>query len=376
MTMTRKSKFVSIVLAMMAPIETASRRIVGGIPAKVEDYPYFVQMSKNYYSCGGALIAPDLVLTSARCGDYTGEVVKIGAHNVFTLAGGADLRTCVQWEQHPGYIGIGVADDSMDDFLDYDFALCKLDVPIYIDEDNGILVLNEDPSIPEAGDTVTTMGFGRLQYQGSPPKILNEVSMPVVSTNKCEALTGWEIRDMKFCAGNDSPQANSCNNDWGGPVVLIGDDGTHLHVGLNSYGDKCGVHGDPDVKARTSSGIEWIKETACDMDSVFCEDTLPTAYPTQYLDTEDPTLEPTWYETETDAPTIAPTKKKTVKKGPHEKAKKSSTKKTVKVKKSTTKKSVKVKKSTTKKTVKSKKSTTTKKKNPTNKKKSKKARRR
>jgi secreted trypsin-like serine protease len=300
-------------------------------------------MSKNYYGCGGALIAPDLVLTSARCGDYTGEVVKISAHNVENLNGKADLRTCVQWEQHPGYVGIGVADDSMDDFLDYDFALCKLDVPIYIDEDNGILVLNEDPSIPKAGDTVTTMGFGRLQYQGSPPKILNEVSMPVVSNNKCSALTGWEIRDMKFCAGNDNPQANSCNNDWGGPVVLIGDDGTHLHVGLNSYGDKCGVHGDPDIKARTSSGIEWIKETACDLDSVFCEDTLPTSEPTLYLETEEPTFEPTYYETETDAPTIAPTiaptKKKTVKKGPHDKGKKPTPKKSVKSENSKSKKS-------------------------------------
>jgi secreted trypsin-like serine protease len=44
-----------------------AKRIVGGVNAMAGRFPYFVHLFSEEGSCSGSLIAPDAVLTAARC---------------------------------------------------------------------------------------------------------------------------------------------------------------------------------------------------------------------------------------------------------------------------------------------------------------------
>lgn len=235
-----------------------TEKIVGGKPAKPGDYPYFVGMG----GCGGALVAPDVVLTARHCGSYKGRVIIIGAYERGgSLAGGAQKRTCKEWVKDPS--------DS-NSVLASDFALCKLDKPVEIDESKIRLELNAAISVPEEGDDLKVVGLGRTSSGGSTPDTLRHVEVPYVTNQKCNEknLYNGQISEKMLCAGFLEGGKDSCQGDSGGPIVkrTVNGDGiaVHTHVGVVSWGSGCAQPNKPGVYARTSERFDWIKKTMCD----------------------------------------------------------------------------------------------------------------
>jgi len=253
-------------------------KIIGGDDAAIGDYPYFVVMG----NCGGALIAPDIVLTAAHCKSYVGQQVIVGGYLPSFLVEGSQARFCETWIADPKY-GTG------GNVFNYDFALCKLSEPVFIDS-NVKLELNEFDAVPKAGKDLIIMGLGYLQ-EGGPflSNTLQDVQVSAISNEVCntEEYYGDEeydvdvITDNMLCAGFDEGGIGTCQGDSGGPLVRrkTNKDGTIVdtHVGIVSWAIGCARPNLPTVYARTSKNLRWIKSTMCEMGSIadFCDNYPP-----------------------------------------------------------------------------------------------------
>lgn len=231
--------------------------VYGGERAQVGQYPYFVQ----YRGCGGALIAPDIVLSAAHCMDRTDEQLYIGAYKTESTEYGAQVRTCAQWIAHPDYGG-GTSD----------VALCKLNSPVEIDQSKVKLELNraDVDSFRIIGEDLVAMGFGYLDGEYNTPDFLQRTDL---QGRDC----GYDT-DLIVCAGGHDDvdgKTDVCRGDSGGPLVRIvpKSDGPdiHYHVGAVSSGAYC-PEALTGIYARTSRMVSWIDQAMCQLNSVDCKD--------------------------------------------------------------------------------------------------------
>lgn len=85
-------------------------RIVGGIGAPSDRFPYFVNMyhlpdpndNMAQYACGGVLISKSLVLSVAHCGDLV-QVVQLGRPNLSTLDSNVETFNIKSVTIHPNF---------------------------------------------------------------------------------------------------------------------------------------------------------------------------------------------------------------------------------------------------------------------------------
>ena len=104
---------------------------------------------------------------------------------------------------------------------------------------------------------VAVIGYGMTE-SGRVSDTLRQVTLPVVSTRKCNSSYGGELNPDEVCAGKPY-QKDACGGDSGGPLLLVEQDGTWLgaQVGVVSKGTGCpGDRGG--VYASVAYHAEWI----------------------------------------------------------------------------------------------------------------------
>ena len=189
--------------------------------------------------CGGALIAPRVVLTAAHCvvNKENGATapaamgVALGRRNLNDSAG--EDHQVVDIKIHPYY--------SLDT-LQHDVALLRLA------SNSSYTPAALDPGFQlRAGMKPTVMGWGHEYSGGEGTEDLRAVDVPLQSSDQCVASYAdfdWKHDPWSMlCAGYQEAGYSTCQGDSGGPLMIPDSEGTWRLIGVVSWADRCAIAG-------------------------------------------------------------------------------------------------------------------------------------
>ncbi|WP_439661014.1 serine protease [Lentzea sp. HUAS TT2] len=241
-----RGKRCAVLVAVIALVSgaTSADAIVGGTPARVADTPWVVAITTTdgQLICGGALVAPDKVMTAAHCVTLKGVLGKNQrpAEQLRVVAGRTDLREKSEgveaavagvW-RHPEYVEVTKGDD---------VAILTL----------GRALPYRTIALGEVGDDGVVLGWGRTSETTPPAMSLRKVTVPILSDSECLLKEPDYRPGAMLCAGRGGRDA--CTGDSGGPLVVRG-----RLAGVVSFGRGCARPDEPGVYTRLAHYRETL----------------------------------------------------------------------------------------------------------------------
>lgn len=206
----------------------AAPAIVGGIPADYKRYPWFCSFfegTPNKPRCGGALIAPDVVLTAKHCAIVMSPSMRV-------IVGNTVVRKPVKFAAHPTY----------------DVMMVWLDRPVEIKP------IKLAKRMPKNATPVTLLGRGlktgdttvkhdpaftlaRPYYFENAP-MLKLLQREPAFTKEAGAIESVQrgFRTLNVGATAFQQPRQGCSGDSGGPVIIEKGYGPDELVGIMSSG--------------------------------------------------------------------------------------------------------------------------------------------
>jgi trypsin len=184
-------------------------RIVGGNVIGIEDAPYQISLQlkgSSFHTCGGSIIAPNLILTAAHCTDgSSASRFQIRAGSEKYSSGGVQVNV-EKIFQH----------EKFDYFtIDFDYSILKLESSLeFSDKIKPVKLAGKDQKIPD-GTNCTVTGWGNTQSSQESREILRAAFVPKFSHEKCnEAYKSYGgITDRMICAGFPSGGVDACQGE-------------------------------------------------------------------------------------------------------------------------------------------------------------------
>ncbi|KAI4791114.1 hypothetical protein KUCAC02_034208 [Chaenocephalus aceratus] len=237
----------------ITPQVSGYARIVNGEEAVPHSWPWQVslQQSSGFHFCGGSLINENWVVTAAHCNVRTYHVVIVGEHNKGS-GSNEDIQKLkpAQVFTHPLWNPRTINND---------ISLIKLASPARLGPNVSPVCLAESSDNFSAGTTCVTSGWGLTRYTAAnTPNLLQQASLPLLSSEQCKQHWGSNISGVMICAGGAG--ATSCMGDSGGPLVCE-NAGVWTLVGIVSWGSSRCSTSIPAVYARVTELRSWVDQT-------------------------------------------------------------------------------------------------------------------
>ncbi|KAL4721682.1 hypothetical protein ACJJTC_011797, partial [Scirpophaga incertulas] len=158
-------------------------RIVGGIPAGVNRYPWMARIVYDgQFHCGASLLTKEYVLTAAHC------VRKLKRSKIRVILGDHDQTITTESAAIMRAVTSIVRHRSFDaDSYNNDIALLKLRKPVSFSKIIKPVCLPA-PSIEPSGKEGIVVGWGRTSEGGQLPAVVQEVRVPILSLSQCRAM--------------------------------------------------------------------------------------------------------------------------------------------------------------------------------------------
>ncbi|XP_041989116.1 trypsin-1-like [Aricia agestis] len=237
-------------------------RIVGGLPAGLNRYPWMARLVYDgQFHCGASLLSKEYVLTAAHC------VRKLKRSKIRVILGDHDQTLTTESAAIMRAVTSIVRHRSFDaDSYNNDIALLKLRKPVSFSKIIKPVCL-PPASIEPAGKEGIVVGWGRTSEGGQLPAVVQEVRVPILSLTQCRGMKyrASRITNNMLCAGRAS--TDSCQGDSGGPLLIQQGDRYQI-VGIVSWGVGCGRPGYPGVYTRITRYLPWINANL--RDSCLC----------------------------------------------------------------------------------------------------------
>lgn len=234
------------------PLSRGGGKIVGGEDAYYGEFPHQIMLLRGgpdgSLMCGGSLISSNWVVTAAHCCDGQSASrlgVAVGAHNLYSDDDDQENIQVSRVVMHEDY----------DDWnINNDICLLELETAATMGSHVGTISLPSANEEYSEGTMCTVTGWGTTSEGGSLARVLQKVSVPVVSDDNCRDSYGADsIADSMICAGLDQGGKDSCQGDSGGPFMC----GNQLS-GVVSWGYGCAEAGYPGVYTQTSYFVSWV----------------------------------------------------------------------------------------------------------------------
>ncbi|KAJ8352519.1 hypothetical protein SKAU_G00239950 [Synaphobranchus kaupii] len=236
-------------LLQLSPAGTSESSIIGGKKAKPHSRPYMVSLQVNgSHTCGGFLIREDFVLTAAHCFSLSPLTAVLGAENLKKKEKKSQQKIPVRkCYKHP-----------MNDKSKYDFDIMLLKLQRNATLNKNVKVIQ----LPAKGETVPEntkclmSGWGRKRPDETPPALLQEVTLMVLSNKDCKKI--WQkhfVPNRMMCTRFDGK--GICEGDSGGPLICKNKPhgiAAFTATPCNNKNYKAQVY------MKVSYFIDWIKE--------------------------------------------------------------------------------------------------------------------
>ena len=252
-----------IAIEIISIMETPTRvetRITGGEEICITRVPWQVFLSdinrNNELICGGAIVAPNFILTARHCLFLDGALRPLNSIRVHA-------GTAYQSDIHIGNT-FNVSRVIFHPNANVDVALLQLSSNIPFNDGMQKRPINfwssSNTTLYNAGRRVHTSGWGHTEHAPWDVNDLRAVYLEIIpNQNVPHALS---IRPHEMAAtGTGSVRQGACDGDSGGALTTQLASGEHVHIGVVSRGfDGCGGtnQNSPSIFVRTSYILPWL----------------------------------------------------------------------------------------------------------------------